>query len=86
MKTYRGNPILEIVKGTSAGKETDFGVFRNRYPDRDWAELQQVNMELGNIEEEPLTENLRIKLLGDLAYAFGNNTVKFEQKLKEFNL
>jgi len=86
--TYYGQPILETVKGISAGKETNFGVFRDRQPDRDWGEIQQTNLEISaeKIKTEELTDKLRIKLLGDLAYVYGNNTVKFEDKLKEFGL
>ena len=88
IQTYYGQPILEIVKAISAGKEVDFGVFRDRQPDRDWGQVQQVNLELSaeKIKEQPLTEELRIKLLGDLAYVYGNNASRFEQKLKEFEL
>ena len=63
-------------------------MFRDRFPDRDWSQVQQTNLEISaeKIKEEELTEELRIRLLGDLAYAYGSNTVKFEQKLKEFGL
>ncbi len=88
IKTYYGQPILDTVKGISAGKEVDFGVFRDREPDADWGQIHQVNLErlAEKIKEQPLTEELKIKLLGDLAYAYGNNTKKFEEKLKEFQL
>lgn len=86
IKTYRGQPILEVSKGISAGKETDFGTFRDRLPDRDWSELQRTNMELNKIEDSELTPELKLILLGDLAYMYGSDTVKFEEKLKEFNL
>ena len=88
IKTYYGQPILDVEKGISAGEEVDFGVFRDRQPDRDWGELQRVNLIhcSDKIEEQELTEDLRIKLLGDLAYTYGNDSNKFEQKVKEFGL
>ena len=88
IKTYYGQPILEIVKGISAGKEVDFGVTRDRQPDNGWGEMHKINLELSaeKIKETELNEHIKMKLLGDLAYAYGQNTNKFEQKLKEFNL
>jgi hypothetical protein len=46
IKTYYGQPILEVVKGISAGKEVDFGVCRDRDPDNGWGEMHKVNLEL----------------------------------------
>jgi hypothetical protein len=88
IKTYNGQPILEVVKGISAGKEVDFGVTRDRQPDNGWGQMHKVNLELSaeKIKETKITEHIKIKLLGDLAYAYGRNTNKFEQKLKEFEL
>lgn len=86
IKTYMGQPILEVSKGISAGEETDFGIFRDRCPDRDWSELQRTNMELNKIEDSELTPKLKLILLGDLAYAYGSNTRKFEEKVKEYGL
>jgi len=88
IKTYYQQPILAIVKGVSAGKEVDFGVFRDRCPDTDWGEIQKVNLEISpeRIKTEKLTEELRLKLLGDLAYVYGRDTKIFEEKLKEFGL
>lgn len=86
IKTYFGQPILDVFKGISAGVETDFGLVRDRNPDRDWGELSKVNMEMCRIEEVELTKQLKTTLLEDLAYAFGNNTEKFNQKLKEYDL
>lgn len=88
IKTYYGQPILDIAEGISAGEKVKFGVFRDRSPDSSWGELHQVNLVhcSDKIEEKPLTENLRIRLLSDLAYAYGDITDRFEQKLKEFGL
>jgi hypothetical protein len=88
IKTYNGQPILEIVKGISGGREVDFGVFRDRQPDRDWGEIKQVNLEISpeKIKTEPLSNELRIKLLSDMAYVYGSCTAKFEGKIKEFDL
>lgn len=43
-------------------------------------------MEMGNIETRTLTPELKLRLLGDLAYVYGNKTIKFEEKVKEFKL
>lgn len=88
IKTYYGQPLLGTTKGISAGKETDFAIFRDRFPDSGWGELQQVNLELSaeKIQDSELTEELRITLLADLAYAYGSDTKKFTEKLKDFQL
>ena len=87
IKTKYGMPILDIVKGISAGKQVDFGVVRDKFPDRDWGEVKEVNLEFGQgLRDTEFTEELRIKLLVDLAYVYGLNSNKFEQKLKEFEL
>jgi len=89
MKTilvYNGQPILDITKGISAGKEVDFGVYRDRYPDNGWGEIRQVNLKLSKPKKEKLTNELKLTLLVDLAFVYGNNTSKFEEKLKEFYL
>lgn len=84
--TKYGEPILGIVDGVSGGKPTKFGVYRDRQPDRDWGEIIQKNMETGGIETRTLTPELKLRLLGDLAYVYGNKTEKFEEKVKEFKL
>lgn len=66
-------PVLDI-------NEEGFGLNRDRNPDRDWSELR-LTRETEEIESTP---ELRQILLEDLAYAYGSNTKKFTEKLKEF--
>lgn len=85
--TYYGQPILDVVKGISAGKQVDFGVFRDRNPDRDWSELQQVNLTTDRgLKEIELNDVMRKTFIEDLAYAYGRDTKIFGEKIKEFNL
>jgi len=84
--TGQNQPILEISDGTSAGKTVDFGLYRDRFPDRDWGQLNRTNMQLTEIKEVELTAELKEILIGDLAYCYGTDTKKFISKLKEFNL
>lgn len=89
MKTilvYNGQPILDIIKSISAGKKVDFGVYRDRYPDNGWGEIRQVNLKLSKPKKEKLTNELKLMLLGDLAFVYGNNTSRFEDKLKKLDL
>lgn len=88
IKTYYGQPILETVKRISAGKEIDFGICRDRNPDCGWGEMHQVNLSMNNIglKESELDAELKLRLLEDLAYAYGNNTEKFRFYLLKFDL
>ena len=60
------------------------GLNRDRNPDRDWPELRRSN--INYCKEVELTDELKKILIEDLAFAFGNNSEKFYQKLREFNL
>lgn len=62
----------------------EMGLNRDRNPDADWDELRSTNLNSNTISEVELTEELKIILLEDLAYTYGNNTTKFNNKLKEF--
>jgi hypothetical protein len=66
-------PVLDI-------DEKGFGLNRDRTPDRDWGELRW-SKEMKEVESTP---ELRQKLLEDLAYTYGSDTIKFTGKLKEF--
>ena len=72
-----GNPILDINADL-------MGLNRDRNPDRDWPELRRSN--INYCKEVELTDELKKILIEDLAFAFGNNSEKFYQKLREFNL
>lgn len=85
MKTYQGNPILQIKEKVSAGNLVPFGLYRDRFPDNGWGELSWINFSASNINEED-NEELRTKLLEDLAYAFGRDTLEFSKQLREHNL
>jgi hypothetical protein len=85
---YNIQPVLDITtlnvpKGTpNYGKK--YGLNRDRTPDRDWDELRRTGM--SNAKEVELTKELKQILLEDLAFAYGQDSVKFTSKLKEFNL
>ncbi len=79
---FHGNqPCLDISEN-NVGKK--FGLNRDRNPDRDWTELRNTSLEYA--KEVELTPELKLILLQDLAYAYGNDTDKFTQKLKEYEL
>lgn len=79
-------PVLDItilnVSKDNPNYGIKFGTNRDRNPNRGWTELRGTNM--SNAKEVELTEELKQTLLEDLAYAYGNNTSKFTEKLKEF--
>jgi len=85
MKTYQGNPILQIKEKVSEGNLVPFGLYRDRFPDNGWGELSWINLSAANHKEED-SQELKIKLLEDLAYAFGTDTVEFNRQLIEHNL
>jgi len=84
--TRNNEPIFETGTGISAGKETLFGSYRDRYPDNGWSELRRVNMEIGGVKEVKLTKELKEVLITDLAYCYGGNSSIFLNKLKEFKI
>lgn len=80
-----GQPVLnirelDVTTGPNVGKK--YGLNRDRNPDRDWSELRHTCM--SKAKEVELTEEMRITLLEDLAYAYGSDTKEFNKKLKEF--
>ena len=79
IKTYLGMPILDVVKGIPEGKETDFGVYRDRDPYAGWGQVRRVNLELSKnkIREEIFTKDMKIKMLSDLAYVYGESSEIF---------
>jgi len=87
IKTINGEPVLDVdIMDVKAGPNVGrlFGLHRDRFPDRDWCELRSSSMD--SAKEVELTQELRLILLGDLAYTYGNDTNKFIKKIKEFNL
>lgn len=78
---YKREPVLDI----SIVQDADFGLHRDRTPDRDWSELRRGRIQ-DKAEDLPATPELLQILLEDLAYTYGNNTSVFVKKLKEFNL
>ena len=81
VKVFSGNqPALD----TELRGNTMMGLNRDRSPDYGWSQCRFSNMT--DAREVELTKELKQILLEDLAYAFGNDTKKFNQKLKEFNL
>ena len=77
---FPGNqPCLDI--GTTPIGIT-FGLNRDRTPDASWGELRKTRLYIA--EEVELTPELKLILLEDLAYVYGNNTKEFNAKLKEF--
>lgn len=79
IKTVYGiQPILEEKDG--------MGLNRDRIPDRDWNELRRTNMLSDSIKEVNLTTEMKVTLIGDLAFAYGQDTNKFIEKLVEFDI
>lgn len=61
-----------------------FAVNRDRQPDNGWGELH--NSRLETAVEMELTPELKQLLLEDLAFAYGQDSKKFIEKLEEFDL
>ena len=83
---YGIQPILDIQDGISAGKTVPFGLNRDRTPDNGWSELRSTNMASDTIKEVPLDAKMKLILLQDLAYAYGQDSEKFAAKLVKFGL
>jgi hypothetical protein len=84
---YGKEPILNIQIEQSEGpnKGNKYGLHRDRNPDRDWSELRSSLIN-DRCKEVELTLALKIILLEDLAYTYGQDTKKFNAKLREFQL
>ena len=88
IKVFPGNqPCLDITMsditvGPNVGKQ--YGLNRERDPDRDWGQLRNTIMD--NAKEVDLTPELKQILIEDLAYAYGSESIRFRAKMKEFNL
>ena len=83
---YNNQPCLDIVQYKTEGVNymASYGLNRDRNPDRDWGELRRTR--LTEAKEVELDERLKLILLEDLAFAFGNDSKKFRDKLYEFKL
>ena len=87
IKTFFGNqPVLEIQTNTSQGPNfgKEYGLNRDRNPDRDWGEYRISSM--GNSQDTELTPELLQILVEDLAHYYGENSKRFSEKLKEFGI
>lgn len=83
---YKNQPCLDIQsdKDASGNVIRQYGLNRDRNPDRDWSELRNTIMT--NAEEVELTTELKQILIEDLAYAYGQDSAKFSEKMLEFDL
>lgn len=83
---YNNQPCLDINQCETEGVNymASYGLNRDRNPDTDWGELRRTR--LTEAKEVELDERLRLILLEDLAFAFGNDSKKFRNKLYEFKL
>ncbi len=91
-------PILGTKMDISGGKPALFGLYRDRFPDRDWPELRWKNLEMDTHRITKITsmsdysaflinnQKFPETLLEDLAYTYGNDTKKFTEKIQEFKL
>jgi hypothetical protein len=84
---YGNQPCLDITTCDVEGPNFNvkYGVNRDRNPDRDWSELRKSRIST-NTKEVEMTPELKIILLEDLAYTYGQDSKKFNAKLKEFKL
>ena len=83
---YGIQPILDVQDGISAGKTVPFRLNRDRIPDNGWPQLRSTNMSSDVIKEVPLNAKMKLILLQDLAYTYGQNSDKFTAKLVKFGL
>lgn len=78
-----GQPIIDI-------DEKFMGLSRDRNPDASWGQLRRTSLKTNKTKfidiSLPINANYKTILLEDLAYAYGNDTIKFRQKLIEFKL
>ena len=83
IKVIQGEPILDV-------DNDNFGLHRDRCPDTDWGQLRRSNMNdegnMTNTKKVELEGEIKTRLLEDLAYAYGNDTKKFHDKLVEFKI
>lgn len=83
---YNIQPVLDIrvekTPGPNFGKE--YGLNRDRCPDRDWGEYRSTSMDL--TKDTELTPELLQILVEDLANYYGENSKLFSEKLKEFGI
>ncbi len=75
-------PCLDVIEEKGTKDSIWLGLNRDRSPDSGWDELRKTILK--NSRQVNLTKELKVTLLEDLAYAFGQDTKKFNEKLKEF--
>ena len=96
---YHGDiPIIDTMIKQSKGEPTLFGLYRDRFPDNSWGELRWRNLEFSKEHVTKITNmseyynllskdpGLKLSILQDLAYAFGEDTDKFTKQLNHFKL
>lgn len=83
---YGRQPILEVRTETSPGPNlgNEYGMSRDRKPDAGWGQITGTIMD--KAVEVDLTPELKQTLLEDIAYVYGQDSSKFTEKLKEFEL
>jgi hypothetical protein len=88
IKVFYGNqPVLDTrIESEGVNKGKEYGLNRDRNPDSGWGELNWKHMEGEWLSEVEMTDGLKAILLQDLAYADGNNSNEFLNKLHEFEL
>jgi hypothetical protein len=83
---YNNQPVIDIrtekAIGPNFGKE--YGLNRDRNPDRDWSEWRSSLMD--NAKDTEVTSELLTILVEDLANYYGENSRLFSSKLKEFGI
>ena len=87
IKTFYGNqPVIHTKIDDSLGLNfsKEYGLNRDRHPDRDWGEWRFTSME--DAKDTELTLELLQILIEDLAHYYGENSKKFSEKLKEFGI
>ena len=76
---YGTQPILEV-------DNDGMGLNRDRQPDSGWGELRRTRMGVTQVKEIDLTQEMKQILLEDLAFAFGDRSDKFMERVLHFEL
>ncbi len=86
---FNGNQPVLNTDTAKVGKDSPnygvvYGLNRDRQPDRDWTELRMSKLD--GAKEVDMTPELKQILIEDLAYAYGNNTKEFTERMIHFKL
>ena len=84
---YDIEPVLDTKVETAEGpnKGVKYGLHRDIMPDAGWGELRWTRLDKA-VNKYDSDGKLKVKLLEDLAFAFGKDSTKFREKLIEFKL